>query len=676
VARTEVLTVKAHDPGRVNQQLGLIRALRWSPDGTRLASAATDGGARVWEVAGGREVFALPTDHGVVWSLAWSPDGSGLAAGSEDGTIRVVEGLGHSPKIRAFPAHPGRVRSLAWSPRGNCLASGGGDSLVKLWDPSGVAMRARKLDHTGEVLGVAWSPDGKRLASAGNNRLVIAWDTERGRKLATMRGHNDYVDAAAWSPDGTRLASAGLDNSVRVWDPSTGEETLILRGDSGFFHDVSWHPDGARLAAACSDGRIWLWDATRGFERDTTPRALPYIDRAVASGTARGADLHRYAESYVRAGKRTQAMALLKADPDGSRPSHAQPPGDEQMAARLKSSGIAAHEQKRFAAAVVALEKASAEFQALRQAAPGDSGLAVEHASCLGHLAIALRSLQRPREALARDREGLAVFESIKAPGPLSCYNMAVACYRISNLLDPSSAGEREEFEARAVRYLRRAVEGDPGRYLARITDRGHFGRLRGRADFQGMVADAIFPPDPFVQPSPLSQSVPGTLSAEEAKPKVAKPVIPLDTAPAPARPDATGVLRLDAAQATLVGNKIRLETRGDQTNIGWWQYAADRASWQARFEKPGKYEVSLDLATVHAQAEFVVEIGDQKLTGTAPKTGDWDRFQGCSVGRVEIKSPGVQVIHVRARDAAGWKAINLRALRLSPAEPEGKPIR
>ena len=46
------------------------------------------------------------------------------------------------------------------------------------------------------------------------------------------------------------------------------------------FHDVSWHPDGARLAAASSDGQIWIWDATRGFERDTTPRALPYIDRA------------------------------------------------------------------------------------------------------------------------------------------------------------------------------------------------------------------------------------------------------------------------------------------------------------------------------------------------------------------------------------------------------------
>jgi hypothetical protein len=140
------------------------------------------------------------------------------------------------------------------------------------------------------VMGLAWSRDGKRLASAHADRLVIAWDARTGQKLWTMRGHTDFVDAVVWSPDGTRLASAGLDDSVRLWDPRTGEETFVLRGNSGRFHDVSWSPDGAQLAAACSDGQIWIWDATRGFERDTTPRALPFIERKLASGTARGED--------------------------------------------------------------------------------------------------------------------------------------------------------------------------------------------------------------------------------------------------------------------------------------------------------------------------------------------------------------------------------------------------
>jgi hypothetical protein len=164
-------------------------------------------------------------------------------------------------------------------------------------------------------MGVSWSPDGQRLASASGDFLIMEWDAETGRKRSTMHGHNDWVDAVVWSPDGTRLASAGIDSSVRLWDPRTGEETLVLRGHSGMFHDVSWHPDGAQLAAASSDGQIWIWDATRGFERDTTTRALPYIGRRVASGTAHGEELLSYAEVYVRSGRRRDALLAVKDDP-------------------------------------------------------------------------------------------------------------------------------------------------------------------------------------------------------------------------------------------------------------------------------------------------------------------------------------------------------------------------
>jgi WD40 repeat protein/tetratricopeptide (TPR) repeat protein len=317
VARKEVLTLNAHDESRVSGQFGLIRSLAWSPDGAHLASAGLDGKAKVWDVAIGREVFALPADHGAVWSVAWSPDGSHLAAASQDGTIRVAEGLKQSPKVHVFQAHKGRVRTLAWNPQGDRLASGGADGLVKLWDPLRGAELSHMQGHQGFVLSVAWSRDGKRLASGATDQLVIAWDAQTRQKLSTMRIHHGWVEAVVWSPDGTRLASAGTDNSVRVSDPQTGHETCVLRGNFGMLHDVSWNPDGARLAAASSDGQIWIWDATRGFERDTTPRALPYIDRAVASGTARGDDQFWYAESYIRAGKPHEALVAVKDDPYG-----------------------------------------------------------------------------------------------------------------------------------------------------------------------------------------------------------------------------------------------------------------------------------------------------------------------------------------------------------------------
>jgi WD40 repeat protein len=525
--REEVRRFKGHDKGQVSQQFGLIRSVAWSPDGTRLASAGLDGRAFVWEVASGREFFALPADRGCVWSVAWSPDGNRMAAGSQDGTIRVVEGLGGTPKIHEFKAHEPRafgtagaqgVRTLAWSPRGDRLASAGPDQFVKVWDPLRGALVTRMQGQRGWVMGVAWSPDGQQLATATSSGLVITWDSQTGRELLTMRGHNDFVDAVVWSPNGMRLASAGLDDAVRLWDPQTGEEAFVLRGNAGMFHDVSWSSSGTQLAAACSDGQIWVWDARRGFERDTTPRALPYIDRAVALGTARGEDLLWYAQSYFRAGKRREAIALVKDNPsallklygkltpdertafsqlrpdvatDWLRAEQADPADARERARSLMRSGIVAFDNRRLTEAIRDLQAAKDLLRTLSKVHPNDGELLSELCVSLGFLGNALRESHRLAEALGSIQEERSVLESMPHPRSTDLYNLACVYTKLSRLRQeagsPLTATERESMAVRAIDALRRSFAADQKDWA--LVDRDpDLDPLRDRPDFRALM--------------------------------------------------------------------------------------------------------------------------------------------------------------------------------------------
>ena len=62
--------------------------VRFSPDGSTLASYGTDGILRLWNVPTGDE-FANFRHHPVVMAIAFSPDGKLIASGGADKTIIV-----------------------------------------------------------------------------------------------------------------------------------------------------------------------------------------------------------------------------------------------------------------------------------------------------------------------------------------------------------------------------------------------------------------------------------------------------------------------------------------------------------------------------------------------------------------------------------------------------------
>jgi alpha-L-fucosidase len=133
--------------------------------------------------------------------------------------------------------------------------------------------------------------------------------------------------------------------------------------------------------------------------------------------------------------------------------------------------------------------------------------------------------------------------------------------------------------------------------------------------------------------------------------------------------PDSKGDVFLSATNAALHGSQIQLEERGGLPDIGYWDKADDWVSWTVQMPKTGIFKVSATIATFNADANFVVEVGGEKISAQAPMTGSWDKFQTIDLGQIQIKQTGNLMVKVRAKDSASWKAINLNSVQLTPAD-------
>jgi WD40 repeat protein/tRNA A-37 threonylcarbamoyl transferase component Bud32 len=76
---------------------GMINAVAFSPDGTRLAGALDDHSVKVWDTGTGQETLTLRGHAAAVVAVAFSPDGRLLASAARDGSFVLWDGSGSLP---------------------------------------------------------------------------------------------------------------------------------------------------------------------------------------------------------------------------------------------------------------------------------------------------------------------------------------------------------------------------------------------------------------------------------------------------------------------------------------------------------------------------------------------------------------------------------------------------
>ena len=183
------------------------------PGSSLVAAEGASGIAKIWRVPEGVEQASLADGEGLdISDLTWSPDGTLLAVATSDGRIRLWEWKART--IRARATQPRGALMLAFDPSGRTLAVGSSDRSITLWKVASGERERSLSGHDETIHNLAFSPDGKRLASVASDHTTRIWDPSNGELLLTIPfGETPFN--LAWSPDGQRLAVVLLDRTLR-----------------------------------------------------------------------------------------------------------------------------------------------------------------------------------------------------------------------------------------------------------------------------------------------------------------------------------------------------------------------------------------------------------------------------------------------------------------------------
>ena len=125
--------------------------------------------------------------------------------------------------------------------------------------------------------------------------------------------------------------------------------------------------------------------------------------------------------------------------------------------------------------------------------------------------------------------------------------------------------------------------------------------------------------------------------------------------------------MRLLATNCEVFG---ALKLEGLYRNLGYWTSQTDRAVWKLNLPRPGRYTVTINFACAPDAAgnRFLVEAGDQQLSGTIRSTGSWDIYEEIDAGAIDLKAGASEVV-LRSDGPIRGALLDLGSIVLTPVE-------
>lgn len=285
----------------VHRNGDIMEGASFSPDGTRLATAAYDAKVRLWQLSGDLPLGEVGVHQHPIQSVSWSPDASLLASG-QNSLVRIWR-IQTTPLLRSIPLPSPTLAALSGD--GKYVAASG----MTQSSSSGRTTRVFEI-ATGQPAGPEIALDGVLMdavfVAAGEIALAVSTTPERQTRDWTVNGGSGHLEVRDWRsgqrtagpfplpseprglalhPSGGHIAVSGAFGECLEWERSTAAPVPLIAGGR-----VS-QPFGTLTNGRCAyagGGRYLV--AWGGFERlNVYDRTAGREVRLSASAPASGA---------------------------------------------------------------------------------------------------------------------------------------------------------------------------------------------------------------------------------------------------------------------------------------------------------------------------------------------------------------------------------------------------
>jgi WD40 repeat protein len=264
--------VTSHHRGVLSGHKGAVVTARFSPDGSRVATASSDGTARIWDPVTARTLAILVgrsargRPPAPLKDVAFSPSGLMLATAAADGSTRLWDvSTGHLLAALSGPGSP--LERVSFSPDGRFVVTAGDDGAARIWrtdDPTHALVRILRVHKgVGAVFSASFSPDGKQVVTAGSDGIARIWSVTNPRAVLVLPVRSSVL-TASFSPDGNKVVTAGVGKVGSIWNAHTGRLLARLKGHEGPILHAEFSSGGRLIVTASADGTARLWRAADG----------------------------------------------------------------------------------------------------------------------------------------------------------------------------------------------------------------------------------------------------------------------------------------------------------------------------------------------------------------------------------------------------------------------------